>query len=232
MSPEQRQRLLDDEKRDAEERLRRLDARAGQQVVVDLQGLGGALTPSQTSAAINQLKALYSAVSVSRCPAALTLAGLTVRASKTKPELDPEPEPEPEPEAAACGSARPSSSADGSLQAGLTAMGAESWRGVLLELNAVPTDLHSPTDLIYIDALAPTKLENLPRWSQPGAVLVLRPDIADTSVSPPPAGALTARLPLEVLLPSTGTIKRTRAHNTAMQMQVVVTQNTDSTVSH
>jgi hypothetical protein len=201
------------ERAGAAEQLRLLDARAGQPVVVDLQGLGGGLSRSQISATVNQLKALYSTVASSRSPCALTLAGL-------QPESQ-EPEPEPEPDG---GAHHPSNKADGSLLAALAAMRAEAWRGVAHAQDKRPCDLHDAADLIYIDALAPASLDELPRWTEPGAVLVLRPDVPDLEPPPLPAAAQTARLPLEVLLPPAVAgkpLKRTRAHSTAMQMQVV-----------
>ena len=232
LSPEQRQSQLDSDRAAAEEQRRRLDGRAGQPVVVDLQGLDQPLDRVQLSSVINQLKALYSTVANSRNPCALTLTNLL----GTQPEapravLESHLEPEPEPRtgvlpklADSLENCSRAASAGGSLRSGLHAMGAENWRGVKFELSAAPSDLHSVSNLVYIDALAPVALDEIPRWFEPGVVLVLRPDVPELELPPlPPTGAHRARLPLEMLLPSSSRLtKRTRAHTTATQMQAVV----------
>jgi hypothetical protein len=233
LSPEQRQTQLDSDRAAAEEQRRRLEGRTGQPVVVDLQGLDQPLNRAQLGSVINQLKALYSTVANSRNPCALTvtnLLGAQPEAPRAVLELQVEPEPEPEPEATLLpGLADPlencsrAASAGGSLRSGLRAMGAENWRGVLFELSARPSDLHNVSNLVYIDALAPAALDEIPQWFEPGVVLVLRPDVPELELPPVPTGAHRARLPLEMLLPSSSRpAKRTRAHTTATQMQAVV----------
>ena len=99
-------------------------------------------------------------------------------------------------------------------------MRAQSWRGVRLEGAATAAALFPASQLIYIDALAETALDEVPQWTERRAdtVLVLRCEGGGRGLPP---GAVAARLPLHTLLPAGGALTA-KGHCAAMQLATVL----------